>query len=175
MFSPEPVPRAVVDRLFRAASMAPSAANAQPWHFHVVDGERRQQIGEILAQATVHLEEYMDVLGPEAYQQAVSWFSELGGAPLLVGVSVTETNTELDTINALLSVGAAIENFLLAATAEGVGACNVTFGWWVRDELNAAFEVSADRSVVAMIALGHPRGEADMFPPKNPDVADWVG
>ena len=35
-FSPEPVPRAVIDNAIRAAGTAPSGANHQPWHFSAV-------------------------------------------------------------------------------------------------------------------------------------------
>ena len=35
-FSPEPVPRAVIENAIRAAGTAPSGANHQPWHFAAV-------------------------------------------------------------------------------------------------------------------------------------------
>ena len=37
MFSPEPVPRELVETLIRTAGCAPSGANKQPWRFVVVD------------------------------------------------------------------------------------------------------------------------------------------
>lgn len=44
-FSPEPVPRAVIEECLRAAGSAPSGANQQPWHFSVVaDPELKRQI-----------------------------------------------------------------------------------------------------------------------------------
>lgn len=36
MFSPEPVPRAVIEAAIMAAGTAPSGANHQPWHFAVI-------------------------------------------------------------------------------------------------------------------------------------------
>ncbi|MFD6177346.1 MULTISPECIES: nitroreductase [unclassified Isoptericola] len=38
-FSPEPVPREVLDRVLTAATRAPSSGNLQPWHVYVVTGE----------------------------------------------------------------------------------------------------------------------------------------
>ena len=35
-FSPEPVPRAVIEACVQAAGQAPSGANKQPWHFEIV-------------------------------------------------------------------------------------------------------------------------------------------
>ncbi|MFF2348507.1 nitroreductase [Kitasatospora sp. NPDC058115] len=38
-FSPEPVPRQVLERVLTAATRAPSSGNLQPWHLYVVTGE----------------------------------------------------------------------------------------------------------------------------------------
>jgi nitroreductase len=47
MFSPEPVPRSVIDDLIRAASTAPSGAHRQPWRFVVVgDADTKRRIRE---------------------------------------------------------------------------------------------------------------------------------
>lgn len=44
-FSPEPVPRSIVEDCLRAAGTAPSGANLQPWHFVAVsDSGLKQQI-----------------------------------------------------------------------------------------------------------------------------------
>ena len=45
-YSPKPVPREVIDRCLEAARLAPSACNAQPWSFIVVDDEtKRKELG----------------------------------------------------------------------------------------------------------------------------------
>jgi nitroreductase len=46
-FSPEPVPRAIIERALAAAGSAPSGANQQPWHFVAVgrdDGDLRRRL-----------------------------------------------------------------------------------------------------------------------------------
>jgi iodotyrosine deiodinase len=44
-FSPEPVPRALIEACVRTAGSAPSGANQQPWHFCVISApEAKQQI-----------------------------------------------------------------------------------------------------------------------------------
>lgn len=174
-YSPTPVPREKVIRVLHAAAAAPSAMNSQPWRYHVAEEDARADVGRLLAQATVHLTEYMEVLGPERYEAAIEWYSSLGNAPIVIGVSALKGDTDFDATNTLLSVGASIENLLLAATAEGLGACNITFAWWVRDELAERFGVSEDRDVVAIIALGYPGAVEPVSPPHRKDVADWVG
>ena len=41
VFRPDPLPRALVEDILRAASRAPSGTNIQPWKIHVVAGEVR--------------------------------------------------------------------------------------------------------------------------------------
>jgi nitroreductase len=46
-YSPEPVPRTLVEEAIRIAGMAPSGANLQPWHFVLVeDAETKRKIRE---------------------------------------------------------------------------------------------------------------------------------
>ena len=42
MFSPAPVPRAVIEEAILAGGSAPSGANHQPWHFAVVTSPDRK-------------------------------------------------------------------------------------------------------------------------------------
>jgi nitroreductase len=173
-FLSDPVEHDKIEKLIAAAGAAPSAMNMQPWRYHIAQGESRAQLGTLVSQATVHLTEYMDVLGPERYQVAVEWYSSLGNAPVVIGVSSETVESEFDRINVLLSVGASIQNLLLAATAEGLATCNVTFAWWVRDELAELFSVGDDREVVALVALGYPTPLPPVAPDRREDIADWL-
>ncbi len=173
-FSDEPLSREAVEHVIRAAGLAPSAMNSQPWRFHVAMGAARQRAGAVIAQATAHLTEYMSVLGPEKYELAVKWYSELGGAPVVIGVSMVPATDEFESTNALLSIGAAIENLLLAVTADGLAACNVTFLKWLDEGLEEAFCIGDGRKVIAVIALGHPGPLPSAAPPKHADIADWL-
>ncbi|PKQ15474.1 MAG: hypothetical protein CVT67_09155 [Actinobacteria bacterium HGW-Actinobacteria-7] len=173
-FSNEPLARESIERVLHAASLAPSVRNSQPWRFHVATGVSRVRVGAVIAQTTAHIAEYMSVLGPELYELTLKWFSELGGAPAVIGVSIVPAEDELESINTLLSTGTAIENLLLAATAEGLAACNITFLKWVTADLESALQVSADRRIIAVIAVGHPGELPGTFPPKNVDIADWL-
>lgn len=174
-FRSDPVPREVIEKCLHAAAAAPSALNEQPWRFHVTTGVSRSNLGKVIAQATVHLSEYMEVLGPERYEDALHWYSSLGDAPVVIGVSMPVAASDLDATNKLLSVGAAVENFQLAANAEGLGACNITFALWVRDELAEALAIGEGRTVVCLVALGYPSATPPAAPPRNEDIAVWSG
>jgi nitroreductase len=155
-FDGAPVDHAVIERIVRAAGAAPSPRNSQPWHFDVTTGATRDAVCGITALSTVHLQEYLDILPPNDYEAAERFFASLGNAPVVVAVSIPVAEDEPTRINDTLSAGCAIENFMLAAFAEGLGCCNITFSFWVRDKLSDLLGISDDREIVSLVLLGHP-------------------
>lgn len=174
-FSGEPIPREKIDQLLAAAARAPSSFNEQPWHFYVAQGEARERLGEIMAQSTSYLEEYIEVLGPDRYEHALKWYSDLGNASVVLACTTLESETTFQEMNRLLAVGAAIENLLLAATALDLAACNITFAFMVKDDIEEALGIPDGRSLVSIVALGWPSDEDAEASPRDPDVADFVG
>ncbi|MDZ4179285.1 MAG: nitroreductase family protein [Coriobacteriia bacterium] len=169
----DPVPRELLDRLVYAASLAPSALNEQPWHFYITAGETRQNIGEIMLQGTHYLEEYMAVLGHEMNDHVLQWYSELGGAPVIIACTCPRTDDEFMRMNKHLSMGGATQSMLLAATELGLGACSLTFSFWVRDEIAQMIGVPDDRVIVGLIAVGYPAEEPESHP-RNTDIATYL-
>lgn len=162
-FTSEDVDSAALDRMLRAAMAAPSAGNAQPWHFYVVTGDTRERVGGAMAQSTVHLKDYIDELPPERIEAAERFYANLGGAPVLVALSVPRSDDPMGRTHNDIAAGCAIENLLLAARAEGLGACNLTVPSWVMDELDEILEVPVDRELVSITIVGHP-AEAPLAP-----------
>jgi nitroreductase len=125
-----------------------------------------------MAMSTLHLKDYIGIIDQEHLDQAEQFFASLGGAPVVVAVSAPVIKDELDRINAYLSVGCALENLLLAATAEGLGTCSLTFSFWVRDELAEVLGLPEGREVVALVVLGY-SAETPVAPPHNLDIATF--
>ncbi len=173
-YRPIEVARPVIERVLHAASLAPSARNSQPWRFHVAVGAARAAVGEIMAQTTVHLAEYLELMAPEDYEAVARWYSTLGDAPVVIGVSSFQAEPAVDRDDTMLSVGCALENLLLAATAEGLAVCVVTSARWVTDELKAAMHVAPERDFVSLVVMGYPAESQPPQPPKRTDHTDWV-
>lgn len=173
-FLTDAVPRETIERILAAAAQAPSSANEQPWTFYVATGASRLALGQTIAQSTVHLSEYMEVLGPKRYEDAVRWYSSLGDAPVLIAITVPEPDDDFTALNRHLSVGASLENLLLAATAEGLGACNITFSYWVKDEMAEFMGLEPGSSIVTIVALGWPSDVPSAAPQKRDDIAVWL-
>jgi len=173
-FRPDPVPQELLERLVRAAAQAPSSMNEQPWRFVVASGQARQAVGEIMAQSTGYLEEYMKLVGHEVTDEVLRWYSELGGAPTVVACTMPRADDEFARLNKLLAVGAAVQNLLLAATEEGLGSCSITFSYWVNDQIAEALGVPDEHMIVCMIVLGFPVSLDEQGPPKLTDVATYL-
>lgn len=173
-FEPTQIPREVLERVLAAAEAAPSSGNSQPWRFHVCTGESRTQVGQLMSHTTSYLAEYLDILGQDGYERAVGWYSTLGDAPVVVVVSASEGDSEFASANVLISIGCAIENLQLAATAEGLGTCNITFSWWVREELESFLELDEGRSVASIVVMGYPASNLDARPPRRADDTQWL-
>ena len=172
-FEARPVAHEHLERVIDAARRAPSAMNAQPWRFHVATGATRARVGEVVERTTVYLDEYLANLAAEdQIESAARFLSKMGGAPVVIAVSAPRVIDEMEQLNTLLSVGAAIENLQLAATALGLGSCNITVSYWVRDELADVFEIGDDRYVVSVIALGYPDEDA-AAPAHDADIVSW--
>jgi len=143
--------------VLEAARWAPSAANRQPWAFVVVADPRLKQAVRqaFLDDAAGHGARYRSVTEKQA---------DLLLAPALILVC-GDDGTKARYINAdeigggvqeelfLLSMGAAIQNMLLAATA-----CGLTSTWLARPARLAAvrtlLQVPLHLRTVAFVALG---------------------
>lgn len=155
-YRPDPVPSELLAKMVYAASLAPSAHNEQPWKFYIASGESRKRLGQIMVQGTHYLEDYMVVLGHEMDEHVLHWYSELGGAPAVIACTAPRVNDDFARLNKHLSIGSAIQNMLLAATHLGLGACYLTFSFWVRDEIGAMLGVPEDRVIIALVSVGYP-------------------
>ena len=140
-FKPDPVPRELLERLVNAARLAPSAANVQPLEFVVVDdAARKAEVYPALKWAA-----YIAPAGdPRPGEEPAAYV-------------VTLVNTKLREKMFEYDVGAAMENMILVALSEGVGAC-----WLLsidRDKLRAALGVPAEYRIDSVLALGFPAEE----------------
>lgn len=171
-FKADAVTRDALDRLIEAAAAAPSAWNAQPAHFHVTTGAARESVAEALSMSTRHLDEYIDVLPKEELESALTFFAELGGAPVVIAVSVPVAHDDLERINDYLAAGCAIENLELAALDEGLGTCTITFSFWVRDSVASILSVPEDREIISMVLVGYPDGKP-VSPRHGTDIATF--
>ncbi len=145
-FLPDPVPRAELDRLVEAACLSPAPHHSRPWRWVVVDELDRK---EALARG----------MGDR-------WRRDLdgdAGAPALVLGCLTwegldrypdEPRQLAEWGMALLSLGAAVENLMLAATAADLASCWVAAPIFCPAEARDALSLPEDWLPHALVLLG---------------------
>lgn len=173
VFDGRPVDREIIDRLIEAATYAPSRWNIQPWHFHVATGDAVKRVGAVMAQNTAYVQEYLSVMGPEVVEHAARFYADMGGAPVIIGISAKRVDDPTEWLDDTIAVGAALEHFLLAATAEGVATCSLTAPHWIRDQLVEVFEIPEGSDIMALIVVGY-ADEVPFAKERHTDVATYL-
>jgi nitroreductase len=176
-FKNDPIERQTVERLLEAAVLAPSAKNSQPWRFTVVPESKREELLAVLRQGISNREaEGQDVGTVKLTLQAMEQ------APLTIlvhnadGIHPWKARKEHESwwdLATVQSVGAAIQNMLLAATELGLGSLWIADVWEAYPELSAWLET--DDQLVAAISFGYPNVSPSM-PRRKPmeDVVRWL-
>lgn len=154
-YTGEKVPYELINSLLLAGMHAPSAVNKQPWHFVVLDDQKVFE--EIIA---VH---------PHA--------GMLRGASHAILVC-GDLKLQHDDGYWIVDCGAVTENILLAAHAQGLGAC------WIgihprevrKEALTRLLDLPAHVVPFALISLGYPaekKAQADRFTPSKVHYNHW--
>lgn len=138
------VDREIIARILDAGRLAPSACNAQPWHFIVVDEpELKNKVADAASarllgmnhftkQAPVHI---------VVVEEKVNLSSGIGGIVK-------------DKHFAFLDIGIATAHICLAAEAEGLGSC--ILGWFSESKMKKLLNIPDNKRVVLDIIIGYP-------------------
>ena len=132
-YQPSSIDREVVKRMLTAASRAPSAHNKQPWRFVVLDRfESRhtlaQAMGQKLRQDRTADGDASDLIEADVDRS----YQRITQAPVAIVLCVDmrdmqdypdQARNEAEYLMAVQSTAMAAQNLLLAARAEGLGAC----------------------------------------------------
>lgn len=183
------IPSSDLEYFIKAAVSAPSGCNSQCWKFIAV---RDRDVVEKMAQAVIgRTEELLSVKGAELTDQylaskmkMVSFFEK---APVVIAVFMTHLEfydpVEISALEAqgydqdgimklfahadILSVGAAVQNLLLAVHEKGYGACWMNEPAVAGAEIGKLLGVHGDHRFISLIPIGVPA-----YTPKNKDMKD---
>jgi nitroreductase len=140
----KPVEREKLERCLEAARLAPSASNAQNWHFIVVD---EPELKNAVARQTI------------APFRSFNTFTDQAAVLVVV---VTEKPAAM--VRAawrvfgrdygLIDIGIASEHLCLQAVEEGLGTCML--GWFDEKKVKGLLGIPAGPRVDLIIAVGYP-------------------
>jgi F420 biosynthesis protein FbiB-like protein len=165
-FLPEPVPRALIERLLTAATWAPSAHNRQPWRFVVIETlARKVELAQAMG-ARLRADLMADGVDPALIEaDAARSYDRLTSAPVLILVCLTLADMDVypdhkrahnEVVMTVQSVAMAGQNLLLAAHEAGLGACWMCAPLFCPDVVSAALSLPDDWQPQGLIALGYP-------------------
>jgi F420 biosynthesis protein FbiB-like protein len=165
-FRQEAVPRPLVDALVEAACLAPAPHHSRPWRWVVVDSpEAKQALAEGMG-TRWRADLRGDGLNPEHIAELVgASHQRLTGAPTLVLGCLTwdgldrypdEARQRAEWGMALLSLGAAVENLMLAAADAGLASCWVAAPIFCPEAARDALALPQDWLPHALVMIGYP-------------------
>jgi nitroreductase len=193
-------PRELIAECLEAATWAPSATNQQPWEFIVLTGEALEAVNAITEEnffkrlqdgnafgdppeplksrqqevldAMIAAAEKAGIDPNEIFEKSLR-FCDAPAAVYFISYKGADNQYQLST-------AAALENFLLAAHARGLGACWLTVTVICAEDIKKHLGIPADRDLLAGVALGYPVAGApiNQFPRVRASVDEvtrWLG
>jgi nitroreductase len=163
----EPVSDEVIEICLRAASWAPSGGNQQPWKFVVLKAQSLRDVLTAAAHKTWDvMTEFYSISLPdndadEPKSRVLRTMAEHmrvgGAAPVLVlfCVQPQRGTTELQQGG---SIFPAVQNFLLAARAQGLGAAITLWHGSCEDQLRSMVGIPEDWKIATLLTVGWPKG-----------------
>lgn len=160
-YSAAPVEKEKIRQCLEAARLSPSACNAQPYKFIIVDdGEKKKEFSAV----------FSGIYSPCAFALE---------APVIAAIATQKQNLTARMGNILqntdfkhVDIGIAGEHFVLQARELGLGTCWI--GWFNKKIANRILNVPAKFSVEILISVGYPAGVPPERKKKNlEDLASY--
>jgi len=204
-FKPELPPKELLLTCLEAAAWAPNPTSQQPWKFIVLTGDKLNAVTTVIEESFADafkkkeaapspslsegLAKMLQARKDKAFQQMVSHLKEKGVDMQAVGrgnfifhsapVGIIFATYPCKDHNFLKSTVAAMENFLLAATAHGLGTCWMNAVSICEHEIKRALNLFPELLLVDGVALGYPVEDSPINQlPRNrlpvEEVTDWL-
>ncbi|MGE0088007.1 MAG: nitroreductase family protein [Bacteroidales bacterium] len=146
-YLPKPIEKEKLNRIIEAARLAPSACNAQPWKFIVVDDfDLKNKIADCTSSKVLGMNHFTKQAPVHIVivEEKANFTSSAG--------SLIKNKTF-----PLIDIGIAAEHICLQATAEGLGTCMI--GWFDESKVKKLLNIPKSKRVPLIIAIGYPAKE----------------
>ena len=172
-FKDTPIADQALETILNAGIQAPSGSNRQPWRFVVVGRDSRDEMVRTMRASLARLEEQSVDIGSAKWTANV-----MEQAPVTVFVFDAHTPREKppweggDFVN-VQSIGAAIQNMLLAALDLGLGSL------WICDVIYVYHDLcdwlNQEHQMIAAVSFGYPDEQPGPRPRKAmSELVTWL-
>jgi coenzyme F420-0:L-glutamate ligase / coenzyme F420-1:gamma-L-glutamate ligase len=175
-FSPDPVDRAAVRRAIEAAVTAPAPHHSQPWRFAIVEAaEARTHLLDAMLAAWIS-DLRSDGFTEEQIARRTRKGEPLRRAPLIIVPCLVsdaahaypdERRAAAERAMFLVSMGAGVQNLLVALAVEGLGSCWVSSTLFCGPVAAAALDLPPGWEPMGAIGVGHPAHPNAPRPPRD--------
>lgn len=174
---PDPIPDAVLERIMQAATWAPTGGNQQPWRFVMVhDAATKGRLGELYAARWARFAEgyrkrFAAAPADEQrkHERTIAagdhLASHFGACPVVAIVcfnpdlmAITDQRQDRVSVVGGGSVYTAVQNFLLACRAEGVGSVLTTLLCLDEPAVKTLLAIPDNWFTAAALPMGYPVG-----------------
>lgn len=175
-FNNEAVSMELIEKILMAGMEAPYAKINQPWKYYVLQGKAKEKLVELMNKGLYSFGDEQSIGNLPFYNSVVNSIRVMQTAPVVIlvfntGICTINSDKSLESCfmdcGAMQTIGATVQNMLLAATELGLGSlwmCDVYFAYnQLCDWLGETAQLAAG------IALGYPDG--DCTKPKRNDLA----
>jgi coenzyme F420-0:L-glutamate ligase/coenzyme F420-1:gamma-L-glutamate ligase len=165
-YSNRRVSKRILNEILDTARWAPSAHNAQPWRFIILaDKSSKKNLSQAMAEAWMSdLDE--DGVAPQLRKNLFATSNKrFTSAPVVVVACITmadmkiykdESRQKSERDLAVQSLGAAIQNVLLAAHAKGLGACWFCAPIFCKNVVREVLHFPQSFEPQALVTMGYP-------------------
>ena len=154
---PGPSPEQL-QKLLSAAARVPDHGKLCPFYFIVFEGDARARVGDVLAE--IYASDYPDAREDKIEVERQRFLR----SPLVVGIVMRARPSKHPLWEQMMSVGAAAQNFILAANALGFGVQWLS-EWYAYDERFASFLGLDERDMIGgFMHVGTPIAEPQERP-----------
>jgi nitroreductase len=140
-FKTEPIDSSLIKKWLEAAAMAPNHRMTQPWEVYIVGPETREKLNHK---------------------------TNFGNAPFVMAVLSKHGKTAVETEENAIATACFIQNFNLAAWAEGVGTFWSSIS--ISDKNREILRVPGDYDVIGTLGVGYPEEIPEPKPRESIDT-----
>lgn len=163
-YQQKPVSNEIIAEVLDAAGCAPSAHNAQPWRFIVItEVSGKQALSSAMAKAWAgDMAQDGQKIDEATFSAKVERFAD---APVLILACLTmesmhkqpdQTRQNIEHDLALESLGAAMQNLLIVAHTNGLGACWFCAPAFCKEAVREVLKIPLEVEPAALVAMGYP-------------------
>ncbi|WP_286830373.1 MULTISPECIES: nitroreductase family protein [Kordiimonas] len=158
--------RSAMEKILAAGMRVPDHGKLNPWRFLVLTGADREKLGDLIAEGLV-IEDERD---PKVAEKMKGYASQ--GPVLVVAIMCINPDHKIPVMEQELSIGAACQNMLVAATALGYASQWLT-GWAAYSKtVSDGLGLGENEKIAGFLFFGNQDRDPSERP--RPDINDHI-